>query len=339
MTVPDIEITVARGRGQPDLRRERPGGARPPCETGHEPVRPRPPPRLPEGEGPPRPGAPPLRRRHPRSRARGPPAPGVGGRPGRTSRSAHRDPQVRNLTWKRRGAADLRDSGGRQAGDHARALGGSGEPAPSPSDGRPVGGETPRPPQQKAPWVPSPSRPSRRLVEATIQTSTSASRRNRSRMRFVLVGPGAGGPRGPVDALDVGGAWEGTLRFPTTTPTSAARPDAPGPGRPPEVKRQQVPGAERRLRARSRQLRDGRRSAPRLCPRELEAEADGGRRRRCAPSWSTQRRAAKQRPLPPSLRDRAVTASRRLRHPRRAVPVSSAARRWRRSSRRGCGVT
>ena len=164
--------------------------------------------------------------------------------------------------------------------------------------------------EQKAPWVPvaERARPGD-LVEATIQNLDDASGAEPELVRFVL---GQGRALADLEtqlmALDAGGAWEGTLRFPDDHPDESRR----GQTRHVkatlnDVKRQQVPELTDDF---AREVGSFEsvaelRAAVRTDLEEAATrEADTGVRAELIEQLA----AANNVAVPPSLRDRAVTA-------------------------------
>ena len=164
--------------------------------------------------------------------------------------------------------------------------------------------------EQKAPWVPVAERAKPGdLVEATVQNLDDAEARDPEPVRFVL-GQGRALPdlEEQLMALDVGGTWEGTIRFPDDHPDEARR------GQPRrvhvtlhEVKRQQLPeltddfAREAGAFETVAELREAAR-------KDLE---DAGRREAEAEVRSQlveQLAAANNVAVPPTLRDRALLA-------------------------------
>ncbi len=164
--------------------------------------------------------------------------------------------------------------------------------------------------EQKAPWVPVSERAKPGdLVEATVQNLDEADAKEPEPVRFVL-GQGRALPdlEAQLMALDAGGTWEGTIRFPEDHPDEKRR------GQPRrvhvtlhEVKRQQVPelsddfAREVGSFETAAELRDAvRHDLEDAAKRESEAEVRS--------QLVEQLAAANNVAVPPTLRDRAVLA-------------------------------
>ena len=164
--------------------------------------------------------------------------------------------------------------------------------------------------EQKAPWAPVAERAKPGdLVEATIQNLDDEVAKEPEPVRFVL---GQGRALADLETqlmtLDVGGSWEGTLRFPDDHPEESRR----GQTRRvratlQEVKRQQVPELSDEF-AREvgsfETVADLRAAVRADLEAEAEREADAGVRSELLEQIAS----ANNVSVPPSLRDRAVAA-------------------------------
>jgi trigger factor len=164
--------------------------------------------------------------------------------------------------------------------------------------------------EQKAPWVPVTERAKPGdLVEATIHNLDDASAEGSEPVRFVL-GQGRGLPdlETQLMALDAGGRWEGTIRFPDDHPDAARR----GQSRRVratlhEVKRQALPdltdGFAREVGA-FETVEDLRKAVRHDLEESARRESDAEVRNQLLEQLA----AANNVSVPPTLRDRAVLA-------------------------------
>ena len=164
--------------------------------------------------------------------------------------------------------------------------------------------------EQKAPWVPATERAKPGdLVEATIHNLDDTPAQTPEPVRFVL-GQGRGLPdlEARLMALDVGGTWEGAIRFPDDHPDEARR----GQSRRVrvtlnEVKRQEIPDLTddfaREVGA-FETVADLRKAVRQDLEDSARRESDAGVRNQLVEQLA----AANNVSVPPSLRDRAVLA-------------------------------
>lgn len=164
--------------------------------------------------------------------------------------------------------------------------------------------------EQKAPWVPVTERAKPGdLIEATIHNLDDAAADAPEPVRFVL-GQGRGLPEleEQLMALDVGGTWEGTIRFPDDHPDAARR----GQSRRvraslQEVKRQEVPALTddfaREVGA-FESVEDLRQAVRHDLEESARRESDAEVRTQLVEQLA----AANNVAVPPTLRDRAVLA-------------------------------
>ncbi len=164
--------------------------------------------------------------------------------------------------------------------------------------------------EQKAPWVPVTERAKPGdLVEATIHNLDDATADVVEPVRFVL-GQGRGLPEleEQLMALDVGGTWEGTIRFPDDHPDAARR----GQSRRVravllEVKRQEVPALTddfAREIGSFESVADLRKAVRHDLEESARRESDAEVRNQLVEQLA----AANNISVPPTLRDRAVLA-------------------------------